>query len=132
MKKSIPVMLAALYGLSLSGPVAAAPKEAKAEAKEVRKSGAEEAKEMRKSAAEEAKQKRREHERAKTRDDEDSDEFEVDKSEGKGSETAQEMRARRDERKAIQEEYRANREPGQEGKTEEGEAKKKPWWRFWE
>ena len=52
-----------------------------------------------------------------------------------------EMLERRDERKAIQEEYRADREPGQEGADrdqdkdgigEQQKAKaKKPWWRFW-
>lgn len=33
----------------------------------------------------------------------------------RGSERAEEMRARRDERKAVKEEYRAGRQPGQEG-----------------
>lgn len=60
---------------------------------------------------------------------------------GMGNEKAAEMRARRDEGKAIKEDYRATREPGQEGvdSDEAGEeaaddqkAKaKKPWWKFW-
>lgn len=50
----------------------------------------------------------------------------------KGSERSQEMRARRDERKAIQEEYRSDPEPGQEGwDKEDGQSAKKPWWKFW-
>lgn len=53
-------------------------------------------------------------------------------AEGKGSEKSQEMRQRRDERKAIKDEYRADREPGQEGRGKEGgEPAKKPWWKFW-
>lgn len=63
----------------------------------------------------------------------------------KGSEQAQEMRARRDERKAIKEEYKSDRTPGQEADSapirdddidESAEvAKDKPkksWWKFWE
>ena len=43
------------------------------------------------------------------------------------------MRDRRDERKEIQEEYRATREPGQESnKGEDGKPEKKPWYKFWE
>lgn len=57
------------------------------------------------------------------------------KSADKGSETAQQMRARAEERKAIQEQYRSEREPGQEGQmareAEEGQQAKKPWWKFW-
>ena len=59
-----------------------------------------------------------------------------------GEETASEMRARRDERKVIQEEYRDNREPGQEGiasdeasedtAEEQNEKAKKSWWKFWD
>lgn len=58
-----------------------------------------------------------------------------------GSDNAGEMRDRRDARKAIQEEYRGNRVPGQEGAdpdsdketvADEQKAKsKKPWWKFW-
>lgn len=58
-----------------------------------------------------------------------------------GAEKAEEMRARRDERKTVQEEYRADREPGQEGANSEEAGKdvdegqkekaKKPWWKFW-
>lgn len=49
----------------------------------------------------------------------------------KGEEAAEaargdEMRARRDERKAIMEETRSGAEPGTPRKG------KKPWWRFWE
>lgn len=58
-----------------------------------------------------------------------------------GSDTAVEMRNRRDERKAIKEEYRDGREPGQEGANRDGdeesvadeqkEKAQKPWWKFW-
>ena len=53
-----------------------------------------------------------------------------------GSETAIEMRERRDERGQIMEEYRETREPGQEGRSapenrEEAPAKKR-WWKFWD
>jgi glucose/arabinose dehydrogenase len=50
---------------------------------------------------------------------------------GPGSQRARKMRARRDERKRIMAEYRANRKPGQEGKKGGGKAAKKPWFRFW-
>jgi hypothetical protein len=63
----------------------------------------------------------------------------------KGSEQAQEMRARRDERKAIREEYKSDRTPGQEADSapipgddvdaaaeDAKEKPKKPWWKFWE
>ena len=63
----------------------------------------------------------------------------------KGSEQAQEMRARRDERKAIQEEYKSDRTPGQEADSapipdddvdeaakDAKEKPKKSWWKFWE
>ena len=63
----------------------------------------------------------------------------------KGNERAQEMRARRDERKTIQEEYKSDRTAGQEADSAPGsdddsdeaaeEAKEKPkksWWKFWE
>ena len=46
-----------------------------------------------------------------------------DGAEGKRSERAEEMLARKDERKQIQEEYRAS------GEKQKG---KKPWWKFWE
>ena len=53
-----------------------------------------------------------------------------------GSETAIEMRARRDERTQIMEEYRETREPGQEGRREsedrEEQPAKKRWWKFWD
>jgi len=55
-----------------------------------------------------------------------------DRSASRGNERSQEMRQRRDERKEIQEEYRANREPGQEGDKSDGQAGKKPWYKFWE
>ncbi len=50
-----------------------------------------------------------------------------------GSEKSKEMRARQQERQAIKEEYRANREPGQEGELARSGEKpvKKPWWKFW-
>ena len=69
----------------------------------------------------------------------------------KGNERAQEMRARRDERKAIKEEYKSDRNAGRELASgldpevkseevaEEAEAAedtkkkaKKPWWKLWE
>jgi len=50
----------------------------------------------------------------------------------KGNQQSQEMRDRRDERKEIQEEYRANREPGQEANKVDGKPEKKPWYKFWE
>jgi hypothetical protein len=53
-----------------------------------------------------------------------------------GSETATEMRERRDERTQIMEEYRETREPGQEGRSapedREEQPAKKRWWRFWD
>ena len=59
----------------------------------------------------------------------------------RGNEKSQEMRARRDERKEIMEEYRDGREAGDDGIdqdaereeiAEEQQAKaKKPWWKFW-
>ena len=53
-----------------------------------------------------------------------------------GSETAMEMRERRDERTQIMEEYRETREPGQEGRSEledrEEQPAKKRWWKFWD
>lgn len=53
-----------------------------------------------------------------------------------GSETAIEMRERRDERVQIMEEYRETREPGQEGRSEPEDREKQPakkrWWKFWE
>lgn len=58
-----------------------------------------------------------------------------------GNEKAEEMRARRDERTAIKEEYDANRDKGDEGvdreldaedrDEEQKEKAKKPWWKFW-
>ena len=65
---------------------------------------------------------------------------------GRGNEKSQEMRARRDERKAIKAEYTENREAGQEGidrdtdsdeaadeAADEQKAKdKKPWYKFWD
>lgn len=53
-------------------------------------------------------------------------------SDMRGNEQSAEMRARRDERKEIQEEYRSDREPGQEGDKAEGKGAKKPWYKFWE
>lgn len=62
-------------------------------------------------------------------------------AETRGNETSQEMRARRDERKQIKDEYKEEREAGQEGvdleidseeRTKEQQEKaKKPWWKFW-
>ncbi|MDH3429731.1 MAG: hypothetical protein OEM60_07610 [Gammaproteobacteria bacterium] len=77
-------------------------------------------------------------------------------AEAQGSERAQEMRARRDERKAIKDDYRSGREAGDEADVaahaddrpgelddpersdaaiDAAEAKdkpKKPWWKFWD
>ena len=57
----------------------------------------------------------------------------------RGNEKSQEMRARRDEGKAIKEEYKAGKESGSDAATLEEEAGdeaekqgKKPWWKFWE
>lgn len=44
---------------------------------------------------------------------------------GKGAQTSAEMQERRDERKAIKEEYRS----GDNAKADH--AGKKPWWKFW-
>ena len=58
-----------------------------------------------------------------------------------GGDTAAEMRDRRDESKAIKEEYKSNREPGQEGANRDSDSEnvadeqkakaKKPWWKLW-
>ncbi len=48
-----------------------------------------------------------------------------------GSDTAKEMRGRRDERDEIMEGYRGQRTAGQEGTRGESEPTKKPWWKFW-
>ncbi len=68
----------------------------------------------------------------------------LDNAATRGSEKSQEMRARRDESKAIKEEYRAGKnsgddEPGIDAATLEDSASdekekqgKKPWWKFWE
>lgn len=49
-----------------------------------------------------------------------------DRAEDAGSDKAQEMRARQEERKAIKEEYKADVEAG--GERVKGN---KPWWKFW-
>jgi hypothetical protein len=64
----------------------------------------------------------------------------------RGNEKAQEMRTRRDERKAIMEEYKANGEAGKaelgadddaldtdidEESEDKHKQAKKPWWKFW-
>lgn len=69
----------------------------------------------------------------------------LDNAATRGNEKSQEMRARRDERKMVKEEYKAGGK-GTEGEldaddvlhedageaTEDGEKKeKKPWWKFW-
>lgn len=56
--------------------------------------------------------------------------------------TGEQMRERRDERKAIQDAYRENREAGEDGANPEAEEQdededqkdkeKKPWWKFWQ
>jgi len=71
--------------------------------------------------------------------------FKGEDAETKGNERAQEMRARRDERKAIKEEYKSDQKAGQEvdsaplsdddsDEAVEGakEKSKKSWWKFWE
>ena len=50
----------------------------------------------------------------------------------KSNATAQDKQALKEQRKEIQDDYRANREPGQEGAKGEGKPAKKPWWRFWQ
>jgi len=60
----------------------------------------------------------------------------------RGNERAEEMHDHRDEGKAIKEQYREGREPGQEGADsdagkadvadEQQEKAKKPWWKFWD
>lgn len=53
-----------------------------------------------------------------------------------GKESVNKVREQQVEKKAIKEEYRATRTPGQEGLkgsgNTEGKAAKKPWWKFWE
>ena len=59
----------------------------------------------------------------------------------RGNEKSQEMRARRDERKQIKEEYREGRENGDDAVVGDDSAvgddaasqkkEKKPWWKFW-
>lgn len=58
---------------------------------------------------------------------------------GKGNERSEEMRERRDERKQEKAEYKRDRVPGQEGKSDKGAQNentdkdvKKPWYEFWE
>ncbi len=67
-------------------------------------------------------------------DDSDSDDSDDRKDKAnRGSERSREMRDRRDERKAIREDYKSTREPGQEGgKDGNGKTEKKPWYRFWD
>lgn len=67
----------------------------------------------------------RDHQRHEGADD-DGDEG-LDGDHGRGDE----MRERRDERKATQADYRAEREPGQERAVDGQPQPKKPWWRFW-
>ncbi len=49
----------------------------------------------------------------------------------KGDDTAKTMRSRREERKAIQGDYRDSRKTGQEATRGENDPQKKPWWKFW-
>lgn len=61
-----------------------------------------------------------------------------------GNEKSQEMRARRDESKAIKDEYKAGKKSGdgklgsdaesleEDAREEEEKQGKKPWWKFWE
>jgi hypothetical protein len=58
---------------------------------------------------------------------------------GKGNERSKEMLERRDERKEEKAEYKSDRVPGQEGKSDENKQRenvdkdtKKPWYEFWE
>ena len=55
-------------------------------------------------------------------------------SDGRGNEQSVEMQQRSEERKQIQEEYRSDREPGQEGRKgqDDAEGGQKSWWKFWE
>jgi colicin import membrane protein len=71
----------------------------------------------------------------------DAAEHNADRSENAGGEKADEMGARRDEGKAIKEQYRDDREAGQEGANldddeaetagEQQKKAKKPWWKLW-
>ncbi len=61
----------------------------------------------------------------------------LDNAATRGNEKSQEMRARRDEGKAIKDEYKAREKSGNSEldrvTSEEGEKKdKKPWWKFWD
>lgn len=60
----------------------------------------------------------------------------LDNAATRGNETSQEMRARRDEGKAIKDEYKAREKSGNSeldrDTSEQGEKQdKKPWWKFW-
>jgi hypothetical protein len=102
-------------------------KDAREEAKERAEDAREEAEERTESSREHAKEvveSRGEHDEA-----------------AHGSEQAQEMRTRRDERKAIMNDAKESREAGQEGVGPDADAEdqpadqkekaKKPWWKFW-
>jgi hypothetical protein len=66
-----------------------------------------------------------EGERARTREEAAERAREMAEDRGQGERISQEMQERREERKQIQEEYRETVGDGPQ-------AKKKPWWRFWE
>jgi hypothetical protein len=89
-------------------------KEAKKQAGDAKEEAEEHAEEAREEAEERAEEAREEAEERAEKARE--------MGEGRGGE----MRARRDERKAIMEEAKAGHEPGTPQKG------KKPWWRFWE
>lgn len=87
-----------------------------------------------------AEERREEAEEMAEREREMAEERRLEGEANRGSERAEEMRARRDERKEIMDEYRAG-EPGEatEVAVDENEAAtktddkkgKKPWWKFW-
>ena len=50
----------------------------------------------------------------------------------KSNATAQDKQVQKEQRRVIQDDYRAKREPGQEGTKGAGKPAKKPWWKFWQ
>jgi hypothetical protein len=43
-----------------------------------------------------------------------------------------ENQLRKEQNKAIKNDYRAERKPGDEGRKSESQGEKKPWWKFWQ
>ena len=108
--------------------------------REMAEERAEEAEERAEREREMAEERREEAEEMAEREREMAEERRLEGEANRGSERAAEMRARRDERKEIMDEYRAG-EPGEatEVAVDENEAAtktddkkgKKPWWKFW-